>query len=607
MTENKRVLVHDLSHPGLSDTQIEVLSLGLKFIPSTRFDQTITPSVVNEAIATFDKRLFRFMHFKDFPTCSLSKRDRMREKSPWVPPPPNIAAKQYAASMSYGLRDVISHGPVRMCPRSNLSTAQRRALVELKNNDSIIVKPADKGGSVVVMDKEAYRQSVLMMLSDSKSYGPPTVDDLEIRDESDFVIRCLQKQGLISHETALYCQNWPHNPRPFFGLPKVHKDQSKWRFGIPPLRPIVSDCSSGTYLAGKLLDTFLQPLSVIHPSYVQDTPHLIRELASFSLPSQVTLFTCDVESLYTNIPHDGGVAAARMALLRSLGETETHKINLICRLLTLLLSNNNFMFDNSSYTQLHGIPMGRSYAVSLANLYLACWEEKLLVATAHLPQPLCWKRFIDDIFGAYPGTTEDVMRYIQIANGLDPNIRLTYETSTVEVPFLDLSIRVDEGRFAHKLYRKETDTLQYIRWESQHPVQTRRAVALGQFLRVLRNCSHSADADVQCKEVRLALVRRGFSLRSLRRAYREALLKHQKGKTSAGHMTSQRGGGRVVLTLPYHPQLERLPREVRSLHENTLHQITLVHENVSCLPDVPMVAWKRSKNIRDILVKAKFP
>ena len=37
--------------------------------------------------------------------------------------------------------------------RSNISKTEARAITELKSINSIIIKPADKGGAVVVMDK----------------------------------------------------------------------------------------------------------------------------------------------------------------------------------------------------------------------------------------------------------------------------------------------------------------------------------------------------------------------------------------------------------------------------------------------------------------------
>ena len=40
--------------------------------------------------------------------------------------------------------------------RSNLSRDEVSSLRELKNNTNIIIKPADKGGATVIMDREAY-------------------------------------------------------------------------------------------------------------------------------------------------------------------------------------------------------------------------------------------------------------------------------------------------------------------------------------------------------------------------------------------------------------------------------------------------------------------
>lgn len=143
------------------------------------------------------------------------------------------------------------------------------------------------------MDKEANRLANKLMLADTDHDGPPTVSDLEVRDEIDFVITCL-RQGLISNKTSLFCQGWPHGPLSFYGLPKVHKDQSKWLFGIPPFRPI---SASASYKAKQLLDTFLQPISTKHPSQIQGTPHLIQVLASLTAPPGALLFNCEVESL----------------------------------------------------------------------------------------------------------------------------------------------------------------------------------------------------------------------------------------------------------------------------------------------------------------------
>ena len=40
--------------------------------------------------------------------------------------------------------------------RQNLTTAERRAIRELKNNHSIVIKKADKGSAVVIINHDDY-------------------------------------------------------------------------------------------------------------------------------------------------------------------------------------------------------------------------------------------------------------------------------------------------------------------------------------------------------------------------------------------------------------------------------------------------------------------
>ena len=50
----------------------------------------------------------------------------------------------------------------------NLSSNQRRALYELKGNNNIVIKPADKGGSTVIMDKDNYIREACTQLHDER-------------------------------------------------------------------------------------------------------------------------------------------------------------------------------------------------------------------------------------------------------------------------------------------------------------------------------------------------------------------------------------------------------------------------------------------------------
>ena len=47
-------------------------------------------------------------------------------------------------------------GSIYLRGKSNLTTEERASLKNLKNNDEIVIKKADKGSAVVVLDRQAY-------------------------------------------------------------------------------------------------------------------------------------------------------------------------------------------------------------------------------------------------------------------------------------------------------------------------------------------------------------------------------------------------------------------------------------------------------------------
>ena len=53
---------------------------------------------------------------------------------------------------------------------NNLSDEQRKAIVDLANNDSIIIKPADKGSSIVIMNWNDYISACFDTLADPNFY-----------------------------------------------------------------------------------------------------------------------------------------------------------------------------------------------------------------------------------------------------------------------------------------------------------------------------------------------------------------------------------------------------------------------------------------------------
>ena len=94
----------------------------------------------------------------------------------------------------------------------------------------------------------------------------------------------------------------------------MHKPIEKWPFSNqPPGRPIISDCSSESYHVAEYIDSFLQPLASKHDSYLKDTSDFLNKLKQVKAKENSLIVTMDVESMYTNIDHDSGLAAVRRA------------------------------------------------------------------------------------------------------------------------------------------------------------------------------------------------------------------------------------------------------------------------------------------------------
>lgn len=169
---------------------------------------------------------------------------------------------------------------------NNLKTEELKALQEFKKMKHIVIKPADKGSAVVVMDRENYILEAQRQLNDTTYYKkldkPIYLDTIPL--VQDILLR-LKKKRFINAKQLEYLQGDLHpRERRFYTLPKIHKDPTTWTipFEVPKGRPIVSDCSSETYRTTELLDFFLNPLSSRHPAYIRDTYHFI-EIAKKSL------------------------------------------------------------------------------------------------------------------------------------------------------------------------------------------------------------------------------------------------------------------------------------------------------------------------------------
>lgn len=518
----------NLSSVQLSQAQLQLLDKGLMFIPTYR-------SMPRDTLYKLQNRLARNLKLKDY------FRDRDQEdQSPlpekfvlpktWTPPdskvsPTTLEIIQDIFCSTEGMIQPLSSGDRISLPNTgdNLTKAEREALAALRDRSDIIIKPADKGSATVVMDTQAYLQEAYRQLNNDRYYRrlPSLLLPKNCETINGILSDMLQAKAISEDQFSYLKATDTDRPRYFYILPKIHKPRSKWPQPdrMPEGRPIVSDSGSESCRVAAFIDSFIKPLSTSHPSYIQDTYAFVRKVNHFRIPRDAYLVTGDVTALYTNMTHDRIIDTVSAALRDS--PVPNRPDRAIIELLDFTLRSNDFLFNDEVFLQICGTAMGKGYAPSLADLYLAPFDNK---ATSYHIVPLLYSRFLDDIFLIWRGTEQQLLRFEQYLNSLIEGIKITLTYSRESVDFLDTTVYkslegvVDntEAELLTKVFFKSTDTHQLLHKASFHPRHTCRGVLKSQFLRFKRLSSSRQDYDAASYVLTTALAKRNYSRRMMR-------------------------------------------------------------------------------------------
>ena len=299
--------VINLSSMKLGTSEYNVLEKGLNFIPTPR---EITKIPILEAATKFSRRLKLAYHFRNSQNHVPQK---FIEKSSWTPNDKDMPSD--ILDTVNKIHEDISNLPIPK-EQNNLSPSEIQALSNLRNNQNIIIKPADKGAATVVMNKQSYINEGYRQLNDERYYKKITTPIfMDTSAKIDEILQDLQERHFISDKQYHYLKP-PLDPRPrhFYMLPKIHKPVESWPTrDMPAGRPIVSDVCSESYKISEYIDHFLKPLASKHESYLKDTSDFLNKLKQVQVNSESLLITMDVSNVYTNIdPHEGGMGCGSL-------------------------------------------------------------------------------------------------------------------------------------------------------------------------------------------------------------------------------------------------------------------------------------------------------
>ncbi|PIK56435.1 hypothetical protein BSL78_06679 [Apostichopus japonicus] len=487
-----------------------------------------------------------------------------------------------------------SNSPLRRT-HDNLPRDERTALSSLMSRSDIIIKPADKGSAVVIQDRQDYIKEAMRHLSNSDIYTLLDSDPTDIFSQQiKQTITDMYQRNQISKKAVSFLSPTDCKAARFYLLPKIHKPGN-------PGRPIISGNGSPTEKISLFVDHFIKPLVPQINSYIHDTPDFLRKLEDIKnqIPSTAIIGTFDVTSLYTNIPHAEGIAATCAALSKKVHPCPP--ISDIKALMQQVLTKNNFTFMDKHYLQRHGTAMGTRMAPSYACLFMSSLEERML-STAPC-RPLIWWRYIDDIFFIWTSDEDSLLTFINHINSFHSTIKFTSDYSHQQVNFLDVTVRKEHGSLSTDLYTKPTDTHQYLHSSSCHPRHCKSGIAYSQALRLRRICSNNSSFIRHTDALEKHLIARGHSARRVREAIQRVRSLSRSSTLAVKDKKGRDCDNKLPLVVTFHPNLPPLQK----ITSNN-HNILLTSDRLQrAVPEKPIIAYRRPRNLRDLLVRAAVP
>ncbi|CAJ0964495.1 unnamed protein product, partial [Ranitomeya imitator] len=456
---------------------------------------------------------------------------------------------------------------------SNMSRAEKLAINSLRSNKKLIIKPADKGGAVVVMDKQYYIREIRSQLSDSEIYLPITYDPtFKCTKEIQTLSHQFSASGVIDHKLGEFLINTHPICPVLYTLPKIHKDLTS-----PPGETdrslywitliTIGNCPGEDFVSTNGSYPLLSPV-----------------------PTDCYLVSLDINSLYTNIDNEKGISAVENFLNNNTQFPCDLKV--FCRtLLTFTLTKNFFLFEDEFFLQRNGTAMGSNVAPPYANIFMADFESNF-VYTHPLFQQYCilWKRFIDDIFLVWCGDIKSLVFFHQYINQCVTKLTFTIHYDHKSISFLDTQVIVNEdGSLSTDLYVKPTDKNSLLLFTSCHSHHIKRALPLSQFQRINRIVSDSSQRTLRLKDMALKFQNRG---------YPDTLLKHSPDALSS--RTVRRDTRRMAFVSTHHPFM-RLFHRIIHKHWPLLG---LLYPDIPEFLSPPLMCHKKPPNLCNLLVSA---
>ena len=363
-------------------------------------------------------------------------------------------------------------------------------------------------------------------------------------------------------------------------------------------RPIVGGPVYFTSGISEMIDLILKPIIAHIPHILRDSFDFI-DRCSHTVPDGTLLGTADIKALYTNLSKELVLTAIEYWFNRYsplIPILQRFGLQFIVDGIEIILRHNYFFFADEYFQQIHGFAMGTKAAVNCANLSVGFLEVKAFDQLPRLYPYDFVKHFIDNYFRFlddvdYSWLDEfDPNPFQSLFNQLDPNLRFIFSNLLKESDFLDIHKKVVGYDLELDVFRKPTDSYNYLHFDSCHPLHTRNNIALSLAKRIIRISSNNRDARLD--ELIMNLMSRGHQKKNILVAFSKVFSPMQKPVE----------GDPIVFTTTHNPSLGYPRARIKNIFKD-LNGDTMRRAFKDCRV---IFGTRQPKSLRKHLIRSKF-
>ncbi|CAF3485527.1 unnamed protein product [Rotaria socialis] len=432
-----------------------------------------------------------------------------------------------------------------------MNKEETKLLKEIKSIQDIVIIQADKGGKIVIMNKNDYFNKIEEKLNDLNVYEQVTK---------------MLKQNKITDQNKYYLTSIDDLPK-IRGQPKLHKIDT-------PMRIVTCSRDTITSPISQFIFRIIKELRTTLSGVVCNTSNFIKIITDVKLNQDEHLASLDIQDLYTNIPVNKAIDITLKRLdeskkLDNLPFTKTD----IKELLILALKNSYFQFNGKFYKQKTGLPMGNTLSPILADIYMDEYQKQHL-HEVNIPNKI-W-RYVDDILIITKMNKTQLDKYVNDLNKIRGTIKFTSEfEQNDQINYLDTmltkTIINNETILKIRWFRKDTAADRLLNYESSHGKSIKNNIVKNMTTRILETTQDNIDQQEDLNKLRNMLLKSNYPLKEIEKLIKQTCqeFKSNKNKSNdkndytAGQIKDKNNDEFICsLTLPYVPGMEVLKRRL---------------------------------------------